>query len=102
MANTIKLKRSTVPGKIPDPGDLVVGEVAVNTADGLLYVKHTDNTIKTIGNVRAYINAVTLDSVTLIGNTSNQAISIANSTPSISTTTGALTVAGGVGVTGNI
>jgi hypothetical protein len=102
MANTIKLKRSTVPGKIPDPGDLVVGEVAVNTADGLLYVKHTDNTIKTIGNVRAYINAVTLDSVTLTGNIGNQAISIANSTVSTSTTTGALTVAGGVGVTGNI
>lgn len=49
MANRIKLKRSTVSGKAPLAADLEVGELAVNTADGKLYTKHTDETVKTIG-----------------------------------------------------
>lgn len=46
---TIKLKRSTSSGVIPTSSDLEVGEVAVNTADGKLFTKHTDNSIKEIG-----------------------------------------------------
>lgn len=48
MANVIKIKSSTVPGKVPVAADLVIGELAVNTADGKLYTKHSDNTIKQI------------------------------------------------------
>jgi len=102
MANIIKLKRSSVPGKIPDPNDLSVGEIAINTADGVLYTKHSDNTIKSIGNVQSFISNVTLDTVTLAGNFSNQAIDIKDTTISANVLTGALTVAGGVGVQGNI
>ena len=101
MANTIKLKRSSVPGKIPDANDLVVGEVAINTADGILYVKHSDNTIKQVGNVQAFISNVSLDTVTLTGNFSYQDIDLRSTTVSSSTTTGALTVAGGVGIAGS-
>lgn len=39
MANTIKLKRSSVPGKIPAVGDLELGELGLNTYDGKLYTK---------------------------------------------------------------
>lgn len=101
MANTIKLKRSSIPGKVPLADDLVVGEVAINTADGILYVKHSDNTIKQVGNVQAFISNVGLDAVTLTGNFSYQDIDLRSTTVSSSTTTGALTVAGGVGIAGS-
>lgn len=39
MANTIRIKRSAVPGKIPLTSDLVLGELAINTYDGVLYIK---------------------------------------------------------------
>tara|TARA_R110000751_G_scaffold199825_1_gene304625 strand:- start:461 stop:892 length:432 start_codon:yes stop_codon:yes gene_type:complete len=40
MANTIKLKRSSTASAVPVSGDLVVGELAINTADRKLYTKH--------------------------------------------------------------
>lgn len=39
MANTIKIKRSSVAGKIPTTAQLELGELAVNTTDGKLYTK---------------------------------------------------------------
>jgi len=102
MANIIKLKRSSVPGKIPDPNDLQIGELAVNTADGVIYTKHSDNTIKTVSNINAFISNVTLDTVAIAGNSTSQALSITNTTPSISKTTGAVKIAGGLGVSGNV
>ncbi len=44
----IKPKKTSVAGEIPSPADLEVSELAVNTADGKLFVKHTDDTIKEI------------------------------------------------------
>lgn len=58
MANTIKIKRSTVPGKEPLAADLEVGELAVNTADGKLYTKHTDNSVKTISGGTSEANII--------------------------------------------
>ncbi len=37
MSNTIKLKHSPIPGKVPLSSDLDSGEVAINTADGKLF-----------------------------------------------------------------
>ena len=42
MANQIRLKRSAVQGKAPVVGDLELGELAVNTYDGKLYMKKND------------------------------------------------------------
>ena len=42
----IKPKRSTVSGEVPTAADLEVGEIAVSTADGKLFVKHSDDTIR--------------------------------------------------------
>lgn len=102
MANVIRLKRSSIPGKIPDANDLIVGEIAINTADGVLYTKHSDNTIKSIGNTQAFISNVSLDTVTLTGNFTYQQMEIRNAAVSANVQTGALTVVGGVGVQGNI
>jgi hypothetical protein len=44
----IKLKNSQVTGRIPVANDLAIGEVALNTADGKLYTKHSDESIKLI------------------------------------------------------
>ena len=46
MANTIKIKKSSVSGKIPDSGSLVHGELAINYSDGVLYYKTATNVIK--------------------------------------------------------
>ena len=48
MATVVKLKRSAVPGKIPNTYDLDLGEIAVNTHDGKLYVKKSVNGIESI------------------------------------------------------
>ena len=45
----IKPRRSSVSGEIPSSLELEVSEIAVNTADGKLFTKHTDGTIKTMG-----------------------------------------------------
>lgn len=46
---TLITKKSSTPSAVPTAGDLQVGELAVNTADGKLFTKHTDNSIKEIG-----------------------------------------------------
>jgi len=37
MANTIKLKRSSIAANVPDTTDIAQGELAINTADKKLY-----------------------------------------------------------------
>ena len=39
MAQTIKLKRSATPSAAPSTSDLALGEVAINTYDGKMYIK---------------------------------------------------------------
>ena len=42
MATTIKLKSSATTGNIPDLDNLSLRELAINTADGKLYVRQGD------------------------------------------------------------
>lgn len=49
MATTFQLKRSSVVGKQPNVADLLVGELAVNLADGILYSKNTAGNIIVVG-----------------------------------------------------
>ena len=42
MANTVKLKRSAVPGKVPTTANLDLGELGLNTHDGKVYMKKND------------------------------------------------------------
>jgi hypothetical protein len=43
MAANIRLKRSNVPGYAPSPSNLLDGEVALNTNDGILYFRKIFN-----------------------------------------------------------
>ena len=42
MAQTVLLRRSAVQGKIPQTTDLQLGEIAINTYDGKVYIKKSD------------------------------------------------------------
>lgn len=44
MANVIKLRRSAVQGNIPTTAQIALGEVAINTHDGKVYIKKDDGT----------------------------------------------------------
>ena len=52
MAN-IKVKRSAVPGKIPLTTDLQLGEFAVNTHDGKVYIKKNVSGVETVEAINA-------------------------------------------------
>ncbi|WP_424180043.1 hypothetical protein [Yoonia sp. TsM2_T14_4] len=42
MASTIRLKRSAIATKVPTTAQLDLGELAVNTRDGKLFLKRAD------------------------------------------------------------
>lgn len=44
MANTIKLRRSATANAVPTTTQLALGELAINTFDGKLYLKKDDGT----------------------------------------------------------
>ena len=46
MSTSIKLKKSSVAGKVPTVSDLNYGELAINYADGKIYYKNSSNQIK--------------------------------------------------------
>ena len=131
MANTIILKRSATPGKVPTTGQLALGEIAINTHDGLIYIKKDDGTpsvvqIGGVTSVNGETGAVTIDTgdVTENGNlyftnararsalSAGTGISYNSSTGAISTTQNlstagsptfaGLVLTGSVDITGNI
>jgi hypothetical protein len=48
MANTIQLRRSSVAGKIPTTAQVELGELAINTHDGKVFIKKDDGTAQVI------------------------------------------------------
>ena len=75
MANTIQHKRSSTATTIPTSGQLAAGELAVNTADGKLYLKKDNAAIVQIGGPAAagdltgatLASGVTASSLTSVG-----------------------------------
>ena len=66
MANTIVLKRSATPSKVPTTAQLALGEIAINTHDGLIYIKKDNGTasvvqIGGVTSVNGETGAVTID-----------------------------------------
>ena len=102
----------TVTGGVGIQGSLYAGTIYSNgyqvltTAGGSSFVSSvsagTDISVSTTTGAVIVSNTSTLQTVTSRGATTNVAVSITNSTASASTTTGALQVAGGVGVGGSI
>jgi len=131
MANTIILKRSATPGKVPTTAQLALGEIAINTYDGLIYIKKNDGTasvvqIGGVTSVNGETGAVTIDTGDLTERnnlfftnararaaiSAGTGISYNSSTGAISTTQNltsagspsfaGLTLTGGIGITGSI
>ena len=55
MASIIKLKRNNTASAVPSGGDLAAGELAVNTADGLLFSSSDGTDIVSLGQTAANI-----------------------------------------------
>ena len=58
MANTIKIKQSSVSGRVPQAADLEQGELAINTLDEKLYTKNSSGAVVELGTQGAYLNKV--------------------------------------------
>lgn len=65
----IKMKRSSVAGKVPTNADLELGEIAINTTDGRLYTK------KSVGGVQSIVDIGSGDDRPL-SNTAQAAIDV--------------------------
>lgn len=67
MANIIKIKRSAEQGKVPLTSNLELGELAINTNDGKLFLKRDNGTAESI----VEVGADTLATVTALGASTN-------------------------------
>jgi hypothetical protein len=55
MATVIKLKKSETLSAVPTTSDIAVGEVALNTADQIIYTRDSSNNIIAVANYTASI-----------------------------------------------
>lgn len=77
--STVKLKRSAIPGKVPLPGSLELGEVAINTHDGKMYLKQDANGAISIVEVGRPGIAENVSYVSKSGNDTNDGQTLASS-----------------------
>jgi hypothetical protein len=69
MAQTIKLKRSATSGAAPSTSDLALGEVAINTYDGKMYIKKSVGGTESIVEIGAGLTVgdpTKLDTITAV------------------------------------
>jgi hypothetical protein len=94
MANIVQLKRSSVSGRVPDAGNVEIGEPVVNLADRIIFTKNTTGSIIVVGagttsnvtegsnlyfsnaRVSAAISSQTLGNATFTGNVSASSIAV--------------------------
>jgi len=68
MTSTIIIKNSSTASAVPAAGDLVAGELAVNTTDKKLYTKSGSTVVKVVGSLgNQEANAVDITGGTIIG-----------------------------------
>jgi hypothetical protein len=115
MANTIILKRSATPGQAPTTGQLSLGEIAINTYDGKLYIKKTVSGVSSIveiggvTSVNGESGVVTIDTGDVAENgnlyfTNTRARSALSAGTGISynSATGAISIGQAVGTSDNV
>ena len=68
MSTNITLKRSSVQGKVPVVGDLALGEIALNTYDGKLFIK------KNVGGTESIVDVTANTNLTLTSNSSSVSV----------------------------
>jgi hypothetical protein len=95
MANIIKIKRGLTAGF--QPTGLTLGELAVNVADGRLFVGSTGSIVE-LGSTPVGAALLALPNTFTDTNIFQGVVNIENTTPSNSVSTGALVVYGGVGI----
>lgn len=101
MANTLKHKQSSVAGKAPTTTDLALGELAINTTDGKVYMKKNVSGTESIVEVTAGGGG---SSVTLSGNISlyiNQSTTLTITNYNVFSTYSVAVSAGSVSRTGD-
>lgn len=71
MANTIKVKQSSVAAKVPTTAQLALGELAINTTDGKLFLKKNVGGVESIVDVTSAASAsVPAGAITFFANAS--------------------------------
>ena len=85
MAQTIKLKRSAQSGAsgIPSTSDLALGEVAINTYHGKMYIKKDDGNTESIVEVGSTSGDITATELTITGGSDAEDIYINNTSPTL-------------------
>ena len=96
MANIVQLKRSSVSGRVPDAGNVEIGEPVVNLADRIIFTKNTTGSVIVVGagttsnvteginlyfsnaRVSAAISSQTLSNVTFSGNMVASNVTVSN------------------------
>ena len=64
--NQIILKKTSTKSKRPNPQDLALGELAINTEDGLLFFKNSNNELNVIGSTKTNVIQETIKTSILI------------------------------------
>jgi len=87
MANTIKIKQSSVAAKVPTTAQLALGELAVNTYDGKLYFKKnvlgTETIVDVLAATGGTVTGVTATAPVLSSGGNAPVISMAAATTSV-------------------
>ena len=91
MANTVKVRRSATPSAVPTIAQLALGEIAVNTYDGKMFIKKDVSGTQTIVEISGGG-----------GGTITQAIAGDSGTDNVTLGTDTLTFVGGTGITSAI
>jgi len=117
MANTVIAVRSSgTAAATPSLGVIANGEISLNFADGIIYYKTSSNTLGSIRTTQpaGLTTEVQFNDAGSFGSNANftfnktiatlnvAKINVTSTTVSTSNTTGAIIVAGGVGVKGNV
>ena len=91
MPNTLRHKRSTAPGGVPTTAALSLGELAINTYDGKLFLKKNVSGSETV----VEVGAITSGGVTA-------ALGYTPANKAGESFTGAISVAGSITATGDV
>lgn len=76
MAQNIILKRSALPGKVPTTSSLDLGEIAINTYDGRVFI-HKSGSTESVEHI-VVTNSITTGSINILGTGSFGEVTITN------------------------
>lgn len=90
MADLVKLKRSAVAAKTPTTSDLDLGELAINTNDGKLFLKKDNGTasVVEIGAIPSYLYSGTITTAPSVSGSAEDVLVIGDGASASNTSTG--------------